>query len=83
VSLEELTNQPLKLIYGVAPPYESVISEVTTEDLHVPSEGLTKQTELLIISACYQLLWNLGDDEPPSEGQVAQLVRLLWDGRDC
>ena len=67
VSLEELRGHLFKLTNKVEVPHEAVQPEVTTEDLGCPSDSLEDQIRDLIIEACYQLLWNLGGDEPPAK----------------
>jgi hypothetical protein len=65
MSLEELKSHPLKLEYGVSAPYDAAELSVTTGDLSFRSEQLN-QPESLIITACYELLWNFRNDAPPS-----------------
>jgi hypothetical protein len=82
VSLEEVRGQLFKLTGTVEAPHKAVPSEVTTEDLGCPSDSLKEQLRPLIIEICYQLLWNIGGDEPPVKSEVERCVNHFWDGRE-
>jgi hypothetical protein len=82
VSLEELRGRLFKLASEIGPPFRAVLPEVTTEDLSCPPDSLKQKMRLLVVDACYQLLWNLGGDQPPVKNEVEQWVNHFWDGRE-
>jgi hypothetical protein len=82
VGLEQLRGRLFKLTDKVESPHEAALPHVATEDLGCPSDGLKEQIRPLVIEVCYQLLWNLGGDEPPNKTAVEQYVDRYWDGRE-
>jgi hypothetical protein len=82
ISLEGLRGHAFKLTQEVGAPHEVLLSEVTAEDLTFRSDSLEEQMRPLIVEGCYQLLWNIGGEEPPVKTGVEEEVGHFWDGRE-
>lgn len=83
VSLQQLDGELLKLEYGVCSPSQGAVSAVEARELQCGSRDILDYSRELVTSICGELLWGLGEEEPPPKEEVAQLVRMLWNGRDC
>jgi len=82
ISLEEVRGHAFKLTRKAGAPHVVLLSEVTAEDLTFRSDSLEEQMRSLIVEGCYQLLWNIGGDEPPVKSGVEQEVSHFWDGSE-
>ena len=78
VGLANLWQEPFKLTHEIGPLTKAIGREASTEDIQCQADNFEAQVYGLISKVCYQLLWNFGGEQPPTDNLVKQLVDHYW-----